>query len=178
MSHIMLMADEDILFEKKVPEGDERERLVCKDCGFINYENPKIIVGSVVTYEGQFLLCKRAIAPRVGYWTIPAGFMELGENPEEGAAREAWEEARAEIVIDRLLAIYSVPHISQVHLMYRSELQSPDISAGPESQEVGLFSWDDIPWDDLAFPSVTWALNHFRKVVDQEEFSPFTNPIL
>src|SRR5678816_2859720 len=105
-------------FDRRVPEGDTRERLVCRDCGFIHYQNPTIVVGSVATWDGRVLLCRRAIEPRVGYWTIPAGFLEQQETPEEGAMREAREEAGAEIEIDGLLGVYSVARISQIHLLY------------------------------------------------------------
>lgn len=121
-------------------------------------------------------MCRRAIEPRRGHWTIPAGFMEEGESPEAGAAREAWEEARAELRIDQLLAVYSVPRISQVQLMYRAELAHERVGAGPESLEVALFAWDEIPWNDLAFPTVVWALNHHREVRGLEAFPPFSNP--
>lgn len=161
---------------RAVPEGDDRERLICPDCGFIQYENPKIVVGSVVTWQDRFLLCRRAIEPRAGYWTLPAGYMELNETAAEGAAREAWEEARARIAIDGLLAVYSIPRLSQVQLFYRARLLSDAISAGPESRAVGLFAWDDIPWDDLAFPTVHWALRHHREIGDAAEFAPRGNP--
>lgn len=165
-------------FHRTVPEGDERERLVCRDCGFIAYENPRIIAGAVVEHDGKILLCRRAIFPQKGKWTIPAGFMELGETPDEGAAREAFEEACADIEILDLLAVYSVTHISQVHMMYRARLKSPDIAPGIESLEVGLFDWADIPWGDLAFPSVHWVLGHYREAEGKSGFAPFTNPVI
>jgi ADP-ribose pyrophosphatase YjhB (NUDIX family) len=163
-------------FVRRVPEGDTSERYVCGDCGHIHYTNPKIVVGSVVAYEGRILLCRRAIEPRKGFWTLPAGFLEEHETPEAGARREAMEEARAEIVIDALLAVYSVPRISQVQLMYRASLEKPEFSAGPESLEVDLFAWDKIPWDEAAFPSVHWALNHYRETKGERVFAPFVNP--
>lgn len=162
-------------FSIKVPEGDDHPRRVCDDCGFIDYVNPKIVAGSVVTSGDKILLCKRAIEPRRGYWTLPAGFMEVGESVEQGAAREAMEEANATIEMDRLLAVYSVPRISQVQIMYRARLVS-DISAGPESLEVGLFDWKDIPWKELAFPTVVWALTHFAQTRNDAAFAPFANP--
>jgi len=146
----------------KIPEGDTRERKVCADCGFIAYENPKVVVGSVVVLEERILLCRRAIDPRRGYWTLPAGYLELNESTAAGAEREAYEEARARIVIEGLLAVYDIPRISQVQVIYRARLADPEVAAGPESLEVQLFHWDEIPWDDLAFPSVQWALDHFR----------------
>lgn len=159
-----------------IPEGEDRERLVCPDCGFVNYENPKIVVGSVIAFENRFVLCRRAIEPRKGFWTLPAGYLELEETPEQGALREAWEEARARIAIQGLLAVYSVPRISQVQLIYRAALIDPEISAGPESLEVRLATWEDIPWSEIAFPSVSWALTHFREVEGQAVFAPRTNP--
>jgi len=163
-------------FVRKVPEGDDRERRVCADCGFIDYENPKIVVGSVATWEDRILLCRRAIHPRKGFWTLPAGYMEVNESAAEGAAREAWEEAFARLEIETVLAVYSIPRISQVQVIFRARLTSPDIAAGPESEEVGLFGWDEIPWDEIAFPSVHWALNHFDEVRGQTGFAARFNP--
>jgi ADP-ribose pyrophosphatase YjhB (NUDIX family) len=159
-----------------VPAGDDRERLVCPDCGFVNYQNPKVVVGAVATWGGRFLLCRRAIGPRRGYWTIPAGFLELGETTAEGALREAREEAGARIRLDALLAVYNIPRISQVQLIYRGRLVAPELSAGDESQAVGLFEWADIPWDEIAFPSVHWALHRYREVDGVEGFPPGSNP--
>jgi ADP-ribose pyrophosphatase YjhB (NUDIX family) len=162
-------------FVRRVPEGDTRERDVCGACGFVHFVNPKIVAGSVVRHGGRFLLCKRAIEPRPGYWTLPAGYMECGESAEDAARREAREEANAEIVIERLLAVYSVPRISQVQLLYLAHLGAPDFSPGIESLETRLFDWEGIPWGDLAFPSVRWALHHARRVEGMESFAPFTN---
>ena len=166
------MSRPSIQFTRRTPEEDDRQRLVCDRCGFVNYENPKIVVGSVATWEDRILLCRRAIDPRIGYWTLPAGYLEQNESPEAGALREAWEEARARLEIDQLLATYAITRISQVQLIYRSRLLTPDIEAGPESREVDLFTWDEIPWDELAFPSVHWALEHFRQTADQSHFAP------
>ncbi len=163
-------------FVRKVPDGDNLARQVCVDCGFINYENPKIVVGAVCHLGDRILLCRRAINPRRGHWTLPAGYLELHETVTAGAAREAWEEARARIEIETLLAVYTVPRISQVQLMYRARLVSEDVSAGPESLEVGLFRFDEIPWDDLAFPSVRWALRQFSDSKHLTDFAAFTNP--
>ena len=162
--------------QRAVPDGDDRERLVCPDCGFVQYENPKIVVGSVVRYGDRILLCRRAIMPRRGFWTLPAGYLELNESPIDGARREAWEEARARIDIDALLAVYDVPRISQVQLIWRATLATPDFAAGPESLEVGLFSWDEIPWDELAFPTVRWALRHAAEIGTRQDFAARTNP--
>jgi ADP-ribose pyrophosphatase YjhB (NUDIX family) len=163
-------------FRRRVPEGDDRERLVCRDCGFVQYENPKVVVGSVVSHGGRLLLCRRAIGPRKGFWTLPAGYLELNEEPQAGARREAWEEARAAIEIERLLAVYAIPRISQIQLIYRASLPEPRFEAGPESQEVALFSWEEIPWGEIAFPSVHWALGHYRETRDKTAFAPFSNP--
>jgi len=162
-------------FRLAVPEGDDRVRRICNRCNFIDYVNPKIVVGSVVTRGDLILLCKRAIEPRKGFWTLPAGFLEEGESVEEGARREAREEACADIEIDRLLAVYSVPRIAQVQIMFRAQLVS-DIAAGPESEEVKLVPWRDIPWSQLAFPTVVWALTHFAETRQKDAFAPFTNP--
>jgi len=164
-------------FQRRIPEDDDRERLVCDACGFVAYENPKIVVGSVVTCGDKLLLCRRAIEPRKGYWTLPAGYMENHETPEQGAAREAWEEARAAIEIELLLGVYAIPRISQVQMIYCASLPRPDFEPGPESQEVALFSWEEIPWDDIAFPSVHWALHHWRDSREKTAFPPFTNPV-
>lgn len=163
-------------FDRRLPEGETLERLVCRDCGHIHYDNPKIVVGAVIFHEGRILLARRAIHPRKGYWTLPAGYLEEHETTEAGAAREAMEEAGAAIAIDALLAIYSIPRISQVQLIYRATLAAPDFAAGPESLEVGLFAWDDIPWTELAFPSVKWSLDYVRQVEGVKVFAPFTNP--
>jgi len=179
LGHIMPMSSESSPrgpIARMIPEGDDRQRLVCTDCGFINYENPKIVVGSVAAWEDRILLCRRAIEPSRGLWTLPAGYMELNETTAEGAKREAWEEARARIEIDCLLAVYEIPRISQVQLIYRARLRSPDVEPGPESLEVGLFRWDEIPWDSIAFPTVHWALDEYDKRRREHEFSPATNP--
>ncbi|MFN3911800.1 NUDIX hydrolase [Hyphomonas sp.] len=162
-------------FRLSVPEGDDRVRRICNRCNFIDYVNPKIVTGSVVTQGELILLCKRAIEPRKGFWTLPAGFMEEGESVEDGARREAMEEACADIRIDRLLSVYSVPRIAQVQIMFRAHLMS-DIAPGPESEAVQLVAWRDIPWSQLAFPTVVWALTHFAQTRHQDAFAPFTNP--
>jgi ADP-ribose pyrophosphatase YjhB (NUDIX family) len=161
---------------RSVPEGDNRERLVCGDCGYIVYDNPKIVVGSVVRLGDRYLLCRRAIEPRLGFWTLPAGYLELNETTEAGARREAWEEACAKIEIDGLLAIFNIPRLSQVQLIYRARLVDAAIAPGPESQAVGLFTWDEIPWQEIAFPSVHWSLDADRRVGDAACFAPTGNP--
>jgi ADP-ribose pyrophosphatase YjhB (NUDIX family) len=150
-------------FVRQIPDGDNRERNVCRDCGHVAYENPKIVVGSVVAHDGRILLCRRAIEPRRDYWTLPAGYMELGETLEDGAIREAQEEAEAEIALEGVLAMFSISRIGQVQIIYRARFAAePRFAAGPESLEVGLFAWDDIPWDRIAFPTVRWALDAWR----------------
>ena len=124
---------------RSIPEGDNRERMICAECGYILYDNPKIVVGSVTRWGERILLCRRSINPRHGYWTLPAGYLELNESASAGAEREAWEEARARIEIEGLLAIYDIPRISQVQLIYRARLLDEAIEPGPESLEVRLF---------------------------------------
>ena len=145
-----------------VPDGDNRTRLVCPDCGYIEYTNPKIVVGAVCGWDGRILLCRRAIAPSRGLWTLPAGFMEVEESTQEGAAREVWEEATARVRVEDLIGIYEIPRISQVHFFYRAPMTSPEFAPGEESEAVELFHWEDIPWDRRAFPSIIWALERYR----------------
>lgn len=161
-------------FTSRIPPGDSRERRVCEECGFIDYVNPRIIVGAVVRHEDKILLCRRSIEPRAGYWTLPAGFMETGESPEQGAAREAEEEACATIAITSLLGIYAIPRISQVHLIYRAHLLDPSVRAGEETLEVALVRFEDVPWRDLAFPNVKMALEHDRMIEEEVASAPFT----
>ncbi|MFX3680710.1 NUDIX domain-containing protein [Oceaniradius stylonematis] len=167
----------DPLFSRTLPEGDTHQRDVCDHCGFVAYENPKIVVGSVVTHRGKVLLCRRAIEPRHGYWTVPAGYLELGETPEEGARREAREEANADLELHGLLAVYTVRRLSQVQLIYRATLADGVFSPGIESLETQLFDWDAIPWDDLAFPTVHWMLGHQRAFEAGKGVGPFGNPV-
>ncbi len=159
-------------FIQVVPTGDERPRLVCRACGYVAYENPKIIVGAVCTWKGQYLLCRRAIEPRRNYWTMPSGYLEMSETAEHGAQREIWEEARARVELDALLAIYSLPHISQVHLIYRAPMLTAECTPGTESLEVRLFRWEEIPWATLAYPNVAWSLQHHRELIGRVDFAP------
>lgn len=168
-------------FSTRVPAGEDRPRRVCDTCGFVDYVNPKIVVGSVAVWrapgeEERILLCRRAIEPRAGFWTLPAGYMETGESSWAAAAREAREEACAEIEIEALIAVYDIPRISQVQLMHRARLLSPDVAAGPESLEVALVRWEEIPWDELAFPSVHWTLRRWRETRDDPAPPPGRNP--
>ena len=141
--------------EFRIPHDDDRERHVCADCGHIAYLNPKLIVGTIPVWEDKVLLCKRAIEPRYGTWTLPAGFMEENETLEEGAARETLEEAHARVTITELYVTLSLPQISQVYVMFRASLDDLDFSAGTESLEVKLFTEAEIPWDQLAFRTIS-----------------------
>ena len=145
----------------KIPADDSRERYVCDACGSIHYQNPRNVVGTIPMYGKQVLLCRRAIAPRHGYWTLPAGFMELGESTSAGAARETLEEAGAIVDIGPLYSLLNVPHAEQVHLFYLANMSKLEFSAGEESLEVALFHEHEIPWDELAFPTVKQTLEWF-----------------
>ncbi|EGK71211.1 Putative NTP pyrophosphohydrolase [Methyloversatilis universalis FAM5] len=147
--------------ELKVPDGDNRPRHVCTACGRIHYQNPRIIVGTLPVWQDRVLLCRRAIEPRYGYWTLPAGFMENGESAAEGAQRETLEEACARVRVLEPYTLVSVPFIDQLHLLFRAELLDLDFAPGTESLEVRLFEEADIPWDDLAFRSVSLTLRAF-----------------
>jgi len=150
--------------ESKVPEGDHLPRYVCTACGTIHYENPRIIAGCVIEVDdGRILMCKRAIEPRHGFWTVPAGFMENGESVQQAAAREAMEEALAHVQIGSLLAVVSVLRAHQVHIMFRARLQPdrPDFGVGPESLETQLYAAEQIPWPQVAFLSVEFALHRY-----------------
>ena len=160
----------------QIPPGDTRPRQVCDSCGFVHYVNPRMVVGALCLWEEKVLLCRRAIEPRLGFWTLPAGYLELGETTEEAARRESYEEARAEIEIDALLAIYALRHISQVQLIYLARLLNENVAPGPESAEVALFGWDELPRGDIAFPSVHWALDRYAEVRGKPTFQPATNP--
>jgi ADP-ribose pyrophosphatase YjhB (NUDIX family) len=144
-----------------IPDGDHLERSVCTACGTIHYENPKLVAGCVPEHEGRILLCRRAIEPRRGYWTIPAGFMENEETLQQAAARECWEEALARVEIGSLCAIAHVLHAHQVHVMFRARLEEPSYGIGVESLEVMLCTEAQIPWPEIAFPSVTFALERY-----------------
>ena len=144
--------------EFAVPAGDNRQRFVCTACGIIHYQNPKIVSGCIPHWEDRVLLCRRAIAPRHGLWTLPAGFLENGETVQQGAARETLEEANARVEITDLYSMFNLPHIDQVYLLFRGRLLDLEFGPGAESLEVGLFREADIPWDRLAFPVVRETL--------------------
>lgn len=161
----------------RVPQGDNLPRYVCEQCATIHYHNPRIVAGTLATSGDRILLCRRAIEPRHGYWTLPAGFMENGETIEEAAARETAEEARAKVEFERLYTIINVPHIGQVHMMYLGRLVGEAHEPGPESLATELVHVDDIPWDELAFPSVRFTLERFIDDRRRGTFSLHTTAI-
>ena len=156
----------------KIPEGDDKLRHCCEACDSIFYQNPNNVVGTLPYYEDKVLLCKRAIEPRLGKWTLPAGFMENGESSLEGAVRETREEAGANLVVreDSLYTLFNLPKINQVYLFFRAELADLDFAAGAESLEVELFTEADIPWDELAFPVVVSTLKHYFEDRRQQSY--------
>ena len=145
----------------EVPPGDNRPRHVCASCGQIHYENPRVVVGCVPEHAGAILLCRRAIEPRHGYWTVPAGFMELGETLAEAAIRETWEEANARVELGAMFAVVDVVQARQVHVFFRGRLADPSFGAGDETLESRLFTPEELPWREIAFPSITIALERF-----------------
>ncbi|MBV9346035.1 MAG: NUDIX hydrolase [Gammaproteobacteria bacterium] len=147
--------------ELRVPAGDHLPRYVCAACGRIHYQNPRLVVGCVPEHEEKILLCRRAIEPRRGYWTVPAGFMENRETLQQAAARECHEEALAEVVIGSLLSVVHVLHAEQVHVFFRARLPQARYAPGPESLEVALLAAAEIPWADLAFRSTDFTLRHY-----------------
>ncbi len=146
---------------EKIPLGDHQIRNVCSSCGSIHYVNPKVICGALAVWENKVLLCRRAIEPRYGLWTLPAGYMELYETMEQGAARETWEEAEAKVEIEQLYCMYDIPRIGQIYVLFKAKLIDGIFGAGDETIESRLFSEDEIPWNDLAFPSVERTLKHY-----------------
>ncbi|MFC1688634.1 NUDIX hydrolase [Pseudomonadota bacterium] len=146
---------------EKIPRDDDRRRHVCPGCDTVHYQNPKIVTGCLPVWEDSVLLCRRAIEPRSGYWTVPAGFMELDETVEQGAVRETWEEARAQVEIQAPYSMFNLPHVNQLYVIYRARLKNLDFRPGPESEDVRLFAEQDIPWDDLAFGAVRRTLRFF-----------------
>lgn len=143
------------------PEGEDRLRDVCTSCGFIQYLNPRVVVGTLPMCGSKVLLCKRAIEPRRGYWTLPAGYLECGETAQQGARRESLEEAGITLAELSLYAVYDIPHINQMYLFYRGLMSSAEFSAGHESLEVALFEEDEIPWDDIAFQAIGHLLRTY-----------------
>jgi ADP-ribose pyrophosphatase YjhB (NUDIX family) len=157
---------------KKIPDGDTRERTVCPECDYIEYKNPLVVNVIVAVYGDEFLLCRRAIDPRKGFWTLPGGYMENGESPQDGAAREAKEEAGVNIKTGALIALYQPQKKNEVMMIFRGELPSREAVAGVESLEVKFFKWDDIPWKELAFPFIPEALLAYKNTKDKTEFQP------
>lgn len=145
----------------RIPDGDDRERFVCDNCHAIHYLNPKVVVGAIPVWQDKVLLCRRAIQPRKGFWTIPAGFMENGETSAEGAARESWEEALAQLGNQHLYRLFDLSNINQMYIFYRADLVDGQYGVGVESLESALFDEADIPWDELAFPVVFDVLKEF-----------------
>jgi ADP-ribose pyrophosphatase YjhB (NUDIX family) len=162
---------------QQIPADDNRLRLVCNACTHIHYVNPKNVVGTIPVWENKVLLCRRAISPRYGKWTLPAGFMENGETIEEGAARETAEEANARVNLLQLYAVYSLPHISQVYMLFRAQLLDLNFSAGAESLDVRLFEEHEIPWDELAFLTVRESLTAYFADLKAGNFLPRVHAI-
>ena len=144
-----------------VPAGDQLPRAVCVACGTVHYENPRIVAGCVPEWRGQVLLCRRAIEPRRGYWTAPAGFLEIGESVHAAALRETTEEALSQVAIGSLLSVVNVLHAAQVHIMFRARMVSEHHGAGAESLETALFTEPQLPWDEIAFESVHFSLERY-----------------
>jgi ADP-ribose pyrophosphatase YjhB (NUDIX family) len=154
----------------RIPEGDNRHRYICETCGAIHYQNPRMVVGCLPEWQGQVLLCRRAIEPRHGLWTVPAGFMENGETTAEGAARETLEEAGARVEVLGLYSMISLPDIDQVYLLFRARLLDLDFAPGEESLETRLFGEHDIPWEQLAFRTVDMTLRHYFEDARRGDF--------
>ena len=154
----------------RIPSGDTRSRFICDHCETIHYQNPRIVAGVLATHKRHVLLCRRAIEPRIGYWTLPAGYMENGETTEEAALRETWEEARASMQGQELYMLFNLPHINQVYMFFRGQLADMEFAAGEESLEVRLFGESDIPWDQLAFPTISKTLRQYYADIHTREF--------
>lgn len=154
----------------RIPAGDQRPRHVCTACGSIHYLNPKLVVGALPVWEDKILLCRRAIEPRMGFWTLPAGFMEIGESTGEAAVRETGEEACARIELDEMYTLINIPQISQVHILYRARLLDLDFAPGEESLETRLFAEHEIPWNELSFRSISLSLRYYFKDRAQGSF--------
>ena len=161
----------------RIPEGDNLPRFICENCDIIHYQNPKLVVGCLPVWNEQILLCKRAIEPSYGLWTLPAGFMENQESLEEAALRESREEANANLEIESIYSVISLPHINQIYVLYRAKLLDLDFYAGPVSLDVQLFNVEDIPWEKLAFKTIEHTLKHFYQNRKQDAFSIYTGVI-
>ena len=155
---------------QEIPAGDNRLRDVCTECGMIHYQNPRVVAGCLPVYDNKILLCRRAIEPRKGLWTLPGGFLELGETIEQGAVRETFEEAGADVRVTQLYTLFNVLHVGQLSLFFLAEMDSPVFSVGEESLDVQLFEEQDIPWDELAFTTIRLTLEYFFSDRGQGEF--------
>lgn len=153
-----------------IPEGDNRERHMCPDCGAIHYTNPRIIAGVLPVWEDRILLCKRAIHPRKDFWTLPAGFLENGETLQQGAERETLEEAEARVDIHDIYTIFNLTHIHQVYIFFRGTLINGEYGVGEESSDAALFAAEEIPWEELAFPTIHKTLRYYLRDRDNGEF--------
>lgn len=162
---------------RRVPTGDNRERDLCEHCGAVHYVNPRPVVGTIPVWQDTVLLCRRAIEPRLGKWTLPAGFMEVGETTGEGALRETLEEAQARVELGPLFTMIDVPYIEQVHVFFRAELLDLDFAPGAESSEVRLFREAEIPWQELAFRTVSQTLRLFFADRARGEFGTHVHAI-
>ena len=161
----------------QIPEGDHLPRHVCRDCGAIHYQNPKIVAGCIPEWQGRILLCRRSIKPRYGLWTIPAGFMENGETLEQAAKRETDEEACAKVELAGLYALYNLPHVNQVYVIFRGKLVDGSFAPGLESLETALFEESEIPWHEIAFPVVTRTLKRYFDDRLGQQYLPFIDTI-
>lgn len=159
MKYCIECGTDKVIFD--VPTGDNRTRHICISCAYIHYQNPRMICGTLPLFENKILLCKRSIEPRAGFWTLPAGFMENGETLEAAAARETHEEALAISKNSQLYCIFSLPHINQVHIFYKCEIENGHFGAGSETLDAALFAVDEIPWDEIAFKTVALCLKHY-----------------
>lgn len=156
----------------KIPEGDNRKRIVCDECGYIHYQNPNLVCGALVVHENKVLMCRRAIEPQYGMWTLPAGFMEIGETMLEGAYRETKEEAEAQASNMKLYCLFDIPDLGQVHAMYLANLKDGTFGAGIESLECKLIEEADIPWDDIAFKTIKRTLEYY--FTDRHRYTNFS----
>ena len=162
---------------QRIPEGDNLPRYVCDQCQTIHYQNPNIVAGSIPVSGNRILLCRRAIEPRYGLWTLPAGYMENNETVEQAALRESLEEANANVELEQLYAVFSLPHANQVYMMYRARLLDEDFSAGTESLEVRLFDEQQIPWDKLAFSTIYYTLKYYFEDRARGEYILRSHPV-
>lgn len=162
----------------KTPVADNRPRYICESCETVHYQNPKIVAGCLVEHDNRILLCRRAIQPRYGFWTLPAGFMELGETTTEAALRETLEEAQASVDIDGLFAVFNLPHVDQVYMMFRSRLVGEQFGAGEETLEAGFFDESEIPWDELAFSTIYHSLQLYYQDRSRGRYRVHTGDII